>query len=90
MGPNSLRRSRTSLGIASRSARSKGTKRSEPGLRTSDSAISAASGSVLLRAMAITRYPAPLRHRTMASPSPRLPPVTTTLFTGASAAFHSA
>src|SRR2546426_10808221 len=64
--------------MSSITARSHGTKRSDPGLSRSASSIADVSWLVSFRAIAMTRYPAPVSLRAMAMPSPRLPPVTIT------------
>src|SRR3989475_8885007 len=65
--------------MSSITARSNGTKRSDPGLSRSASSIAAAGWLASFRAPAMTRSPAPVSLRAMAMPSPRLPPVTITL-----------
>src|SRR2546422_8406366 len=65
--------------MSSITARSNGTKWSDPGLSRSASSIADASWLVSFRATAMARYPTPVSLRAMAMPSPRLPPVTITL-----------
>src|SRR5207302_9523760 len=61
------------------SARSNGTKRSDPGCSRWACSIAELSGPLSLRATAMQRYPAAASLRTMPRPSPRLAPVTRTL-----------
>src|SRR5215831_4990050 len=65
--------------ISARLARSKGRKWMAPVDAALRSAMAQASASLSRRAMAMTRSPAEANLRKVASPSPRLPPVTMTL-----------
>src|SRR5215469_6313289 len=67
------------VGMASRSARSKGTNRSDPAFLASASFMAAVKALFSRRATTIARYPAQVSRCAIPSPSPRLPPVTMTL-----------
>src|SRR5579863_8104974 len=69
--------------MASTSERSNGSKPSSPAPAAATAAIAGSSSAPSDRASATTRYPSRASLRPMARPIPRLPPVTSTLRTGA-------